>query len=94
VCAWVYWVFPVAVFNQAREGGVDGTPQGAELRAIIQDLSQPSKLSVGPINLPIQFYGPYWVLAAGPGALPSSTPPPPHTRPQAHARPSETDGLD
>ena len=57
----------MAVFNSAREGGVNGEEQGAELRAIIQDLSQPSKLSVGPIGLPIDFYGPYWVLAAGPG---------------------------
>lgn len=57
----------VAVFNEARVGSVDGTPQGAELRAAIPDLSDPSKLAVGPIGVPTFLYGPYWVLAVGGG---------------------------
>lgn len=57
----------VAVFNEARVGSVDGPPQGAELRAAIPDLSDPSKLAVGPIAVPEDLYGPYWVLAVGGG---------------------------
>jgi lipocalin len=58
----------VAVFNEARVGSVDGPPQGAELRAFIPDLQDPSKLSVGPIAVPTSLYGPYWVLAVGGGS--------------------------
>lgn len=57
----------VAVFNEARVGSVDGPQQGGELRASIPDLSDPSKLAVGPINVPQDLYGPYWVLAVGGG---------------------------
>jgi lipocalin len=56
----------VSVFNQARIGAVDGPPTQILIQAIIEDPSQPSKLSVGPFEVPPQFYGPYWVLAAGP----------------------------
>ena len=57
----------VAVFNEARVGSVDGPTQGAELRAAVPDLSDPSKLAVGPIAVPESLYGPYWVLAVGGG---------------------------
>lgn len=57
----------VAVFNEARVGSVEGPQQGAELRATIPDLTDPSKLAVGPIGIPEDLYGPYWVLAVGGG---------------------------
>ena len=56
---------------------MDGVVQGAELRAIIFDATEPSKLAVGPIQLPQRFYGPYWIIAAGPGACRLARPPPP-----------------
>jgi len=33
---------------------------------VIDDLSDPSKLKVGPEFLPEALYGPYWVVFAGP----------------------------
>ena len=55
----------VAVFNEASVGSVDGPQEGGEIRAIIPDLSDPSKLLVGPIEIPPALYGPYWVVAVG-----------------------------
>ena len=68
------------MFNYARIGSVDGEVAGAELRAYIADVNDPSKLAVGPIGLPTDFYGPYWVLAAGPG---TRCPPPLPSLPRA-----------
>jgi apolipoprotein D and lipocalin family protein len=52
------------VDNYAREGSISG-PESDEflLRASIVDLTEPSKLLVGPPQLPVPFRGPYWVVA-------------------------------
>ena len=57
--------------NTAKIGSVEGTDQNptAEdfpLKAVIDDLSDPSKLKVGPEFVPEALYGPYWVVFAGP----------------------------
>lgn len=54
------------VDNYAREGSVSGSDQSGSaltLAASIKDLSDPSKLVVGPTFLPVIFRGPYWVVA-------------------------------
>jgi len=54
------------VDNYAREGstsGSDSFSRGIPLRASIVDLSQPSKLLVGPPFAPVRARGPYWVVA-------------------------------
>lgn len=70
------------VFNYGNSGAVNGPPMGSvsdddgsfsELRAIIPDESNPSKLKVGPPFLESLFgsriartlFGPYWVVAVG-----------------------------
>jgi len=69
----------VHVANYANEGGVNGKVYDSDkqvgiLGGICGDLddpSEPSKLSVGPCNLPSWIpgaRGPYWILAAGPSA--------------------------
>merc|ERR1712176_399906 len=60
----------VDVYNSARKGSVEGDETGAggfgPLKDVIDDPSDPSKLSVGPPFLPSTAYGDYWVLDAGP----------------------------
>lgn len=53
------------VDNYARQGSTSG-PDSPDfpLRASIVDLTQPSKLIVGPAFLPLALRGPYWVVAA------------------------------
>lgn len=52
------------VDNYAREGSISG-PESDDfpLRASIVNLTQPSKLLVGPPFLPVFLRGPYWVVA-------------------------------
>jgi len=58
----------VQVLNTANKGSVDGPQQndGPPLKAVIPDLSDPSKLKVGLEFLPNESYGDYWVVFAGP----------------------------
>lgn len=55
------------VDNYARRGAVDGreTSEGFTLRASITNVSEPSKLVVGPRFLPVRLRGDYWVVAVG-----------------------------
>lgn len=45
---------------------VNGKVKGGNLCAVVADADMPAKLKVGPCFLPSLFYGPYWVVAAGP----------------------------
>merc|ERR1711990_1236003 len=58
----------VQVLNTANKGSVDGPQQsdGPPLKAVIPDLSDPSKLKVGLEFLPNESYGDYWVVFVGP----------------------------
>lgn len=62
-------IFPQAkleliVDNYAREGSISGPESPAfPLRASIVNLTEPSKLLVGPPFLPVFLRGPYWVVA-------------------------------
>lgn len=56
----------LSVYNYANIDEVNGDATGGELCAVIKDDTEPAKLSVGPCPLPKLFYGPYWVLLAGP----------------------------
>jgi len=58
----------IAIYNQARIGSVNGELTATELRGIVKHPEEPAKLVVGPVRLPTIFYGPYWVIAAGPGS--------------------------
>lgn len=60
----------ILVFNQAKRGSVTGprqNPSNSLLNAVVRD-SQTGKLAVGPSFIPTALYGPYWVVAAGPGS--------------------------
>lgn len=60
----------VEVYNSASTGGVEGSGNPSDgfgpLKAVIDDLDDPSKLKVGPPFLPSTMYGDYWVVFAGP----------------------------
>merc|ERR1712137_101727 len=58
----------VSVFNYANSNQVNGHVNGGYLCAVISNVTEPAKLAVGPCQLSDKFYGPYWVVAAGPSS--------------------------
>ena len=60
----------VNVFNYANRNQVNGEPRVANLSAVaLHPGTNPSQLLVGPKFIPRLFWGPYWVVAAGPGSI-------------------------
>ena len=59
---------PIKVFNYARTGSVTGNERFGNLSAVVlRPDTDPAQLMVGPKFLPRLFWGPYWVIAGGPG---------------------------
>ena len=58
--------YSISVNNYACNGGINIDPYQVFICAIIPDHNDPSKLAVGPCNIPHFLFGPYWVVAAGP----------------------------
>lgn len=56
------------MYNYANAGQVNGPKTDTHLNGIVS-AERPSQLQVGPKFLPSFLYGPYWVVAAGPGVV-------------------------
>lgn len=66
----------VDVFNYANKNEVNGKNQIGNLGGVVPKPNEnPAQLLVGPKFLPRLLWGPYWIVAAGPGVLASQTRP-------------------